>query len=50
MESPRISPQPDEAEREAILLALAAEEAERPIASGWAEALLPARTDEDDQP
>jgi hypothetical protein len=49
VESPRISPQPDEAEQEAILLALAAEEAERPTATAWAEALLPTRIEEDDQ-
>jgi hypothetical protein len=38
-----ITPEPDEAERKAILEALAAEEAERSGASAWAAALLPAR-------
>ena len=50
MESPQITPVPDEAEREAILAALADEETERPKASGWAEALLPARVWESDEP
>ena len=39
----RISPEPGEAERKAILATLAAEEAERPAESEWAEALLPNR-------
>jgi len=46
----QITPEPDEAEREAILAALAAEEMERPTASCWAEALLPARNGEDGAP
>jgi hypothetical protein len=45
-----ISPEPDEDEREAILAALAADAATRPGASGWAEALLPAREGEDGAP
>jgi hypothetical protein len=42
----QITPEPDEGERKAILAALAAEEAEQPIASEWAAALRPARDDE----
>jgi hypothetical protein len=42
----QITPEPDEAERRAILAALAAEEAEQPEAAEWAVALLPAREDE----
>jgi hypothetical protein len=46
-----ITPEPDSAEREAILAALAAEEAERQgVASQWAEALLPARGGGEDEP
>jgi len=45
-----IAPQPDEPEREAILAALAAEQAERPAASEWAAALLPVRNDEESEP
>jgi hypothetical protein len=45
-----ITPEPDEAEREAILAALAAEEGEQPAASEWAAALLPARNDEKPEP
>ena len=45
-----ITPQPDEAEREAILAALAAEQAERLAASEWAAALLPVRNDEESEP
>jgi hypothetical protein len=45
-----IRPEPDEAVRQAILAALAAEEAERPAASGWAEALLPVRGGSEDEP
>jgi hypothetical protein len=41
-----ITPEPDEAERKAILAALAAEEAEQSAASEWAAALLPARDDD----
>lgn len=43
-----ISPQPDETERAAIEAALAADEAERPQASAWADALLPGRDGEDE--
>ena len=45
-----ITPEPDEAERKAILAALAAEEAEQPAASEWAAALLPARNDDESEP
>jgi hypothetical protein len=44
--SVRITPEPGEAERKAILAALAAEEAEQAAASEWAGALLPARDEE----
>jgi hypothetical protein len=50
VQSSRITPQPDEAERRAILLALAAEEAEQPAVSEWAAALLPARDGEEAEP
>ncbi|HEU5476326.1 MAG TPA: hypothetical protein VFU64_00660 [Gaiellaceae bacterium] len=50
MEPAQINPEPDEAEREAILAALAAEEAERPTASAWAKALLPAPGGDQDEP
>jgi hypothetical protein len=46
----RITPEPDEAERKAILEALAAEEADQPAASEWAAALLPARDSEEREP
>jgi hypothetical protein len=53
VESSDISPEPDEAERKAILAALAAEEAERseeaPV-SAWAELLLPERGGEEPEP
>lgn len=45
-----ITPEPDESERKAILAALDAEEAERPVASEWAEALLPGRDEEVAEP
>ena len=45
-----ITPEPDEAEREAILAALAAEQAEQPADSEWAAALLPVRNDEEPEP
>jgi hypothetical protein len=45
-----ITPEPDEAERKAILAALAADEGERPAASEWAAAHLPARKDEEPEP
>jgi hypothetical protein len=41
-----ITPEPSEAERNAILEALAAEEAEQSGTSEWATALLPARDDD----
>jgi len=41
-----IFPQPEESEREAILSALAAEEAERAASDPWADALLPSRGDD----
>jgi hypothetical protein len=41
-----ITPEPDETERQAILEALAAEEAEQSRTSEWAAALLPAREDD----
>jgi hypothetical protein len=50
VETPRITPEPDEAEREAILAALAAEEREGRTASGWAEEPLPAFGSEGDEP
>jgi len=43
----QIEPEPDEAERKAILAALAAERADEPAASEWAARLLPARDEED---
>ena len=45
-----VTPEPDEAERQAILAALAADEGERPAASEWAAALLPPRNDEEAEP
>jgi hypothetical protein len=45
-----VTPLPDEAEREAIRAALAAEEAERPKPSAWAATQMPARGDEDTEP
>ncbi len=43
----QITPEPDEAERKAILAALAAEEVEqRPAVTEWAELLLLARDEE----
>jgi hypothetical protein len=45
----RITPEPDEAERKAILAALAAERAEQTV-SEWAAALLPARGDDEREP
>jgi hypothetical protein len=46
----QITPEPDEAERRAMLAALAAEEAERAAVSEWAAALLPARDEEERDP
>jgi hypothetical protein len=43
-----ISPEPDEAERAAILEALAAEEAQQQEVSPWTKALLPGRADKDE--
>jgi hypothetical protein len=45
-----IRPEPSEAERAAILEALAAEEAERRRASPWSDAVLPARNGDEDEP
>ena len=45
-----ITPEPDEAERRAILEALAAEDAEKHAVSEWAAALLPAREGSDNEP
>jgi len=45
-----ITPEPDDAERKAILAALAAEEVEQHAVSEWAAALLPARNDEEPEP
>ncbi|HKN63822.1 MAG TPA: hypothetical protein VJV76_05770 [Gaiellaceae bacterium] len=45
-----ITPEPDEAERKAILAALAAEQDERPRTSEWAAALLPVRDREEREP
>jgi hypothetical protein len=41
-----ITPEPDESERQAILAALAAEEAEQSGTSEWAAALPPTRDDD----
>jgi len=50
-ESADITPEPGEDEREAILAALAADDAPtRPAASGWAGTLLPVRDGEDAAP
>jgi len=49
VDRPQITPTPDNAEREAILEALAAEETEQPAASKWAAASLPARDEEQDE-
>jgi hypothetical protein len=45
-----ITPSPSDAEREAILEALAAEDADRPAPSAWAKALLPERGGDDPEP
>jgi hypothetical protein len=50
VQTSRITPEPDEAERKAILAALAAEKAEQPAVSEWVAALLPARDDEEREP
>jgi hypothetical protein len=49
-ESVDITPEPDEAERKAILAALAADESTRPRRSAWADSSLPARDGEDGTP
>jgi hypothetical protein len=45
-----ITPEPDDAERKAILAAFAVEEAEQHAVFEWAAALLPARNDEEPEP
>jgi hypothetical protein len=45
-----ITPEPGEAERKAILAALGAENAERQTGSDWADAQLPERPGEEDEP
>jgi hypothetical protein len=45
-----IRPEPDEAERKAILAALAAEEEERRLTSGWTAALLLVRDQDEGEP
>jgi hypothetical protein len=46
VETARITPEPDAAERKAILAALSAEEAEQPARSEWVASLLPSRDDD----
>jgi hypothetical protein len=50
VDTARITPEPGEAERKAILAALAAEEAEQPAVSEWVAALPPARDAEERDP
>jgi hypothetical protein len=50
VQTARITPEPDEAERKAILAALAAEEADRAAVSEWVAAVLPARDDDERDP
>ena len=45
-----ITPEPDDDERKAILAALAGDAPSGPVASDWAEALLPERDSDDDAP
>jgi hypothetical protein len=45
-----ITPEPDEDERAAILAALAADKVSHPVASEWAQALLPSRDGEEGTP
>ncbi|HEY2311586.1 MAG TPA: hypothetical protein VGH46_10810 [Gaiellaceae bacterium] len=45
MKSVEITPEPDEAERKAILAAIAADDDDRPADSVWADAFLPGRDD-----
>jgi hypothetical protein len=47
VESVEITPEPDEAERKAILAALAQDDADRPSGSAWAAALLPGHDDDE---
>jgi hypothetical protein len=46
----QVTPEPDAAERQAILQALAAEDSEQPAVSKWAAELLPAREDSERDP
>jgi hypothetical protein len=46
----QITPEPDDAERQAILAALAAEEDERGTVSKWAATALPGRDSEESEP
>ena len=46
----QITPEPDDAERQAILAALTAEEDERATVSEWASAALPVRDSEESEP
>jgi hypothetical protein len=48
--SVQITPDPGEAERQAIVKALAAEEGEEHTVSEWAAALLPAREETEHEP
>lgn len=50
MQTTWITPEPDEAERKAILVALRAEDAKQPAVSEWVAALLPARDDTESEP
>jgi hypothetical protein len=43
----QITPEPDDAERSAILEALAAREGEQQVVSAWAAAARPSREDDD---
>jgi hypothetical protein len=45
VKSVEIRPEPGEAERKAILAALAEEDADRPTGSAWAASLLPGHDD-----
>jgi hypothetical protein len=45
-----ITPEPDAVEREAILAALAPDDAQERSALPWAEALLPSRGGDEDEP
>ena len=48
--SVQITPEPNEVEREAILAALAGEEAEQRTVSEWAAALMPTREETEHEP